>query len=123
MDKEYEGNKGILQVWKAEGSVDSDGNRNMVLKIDKVNTPIGLVPRADDSKIAHYWRIYKFGWLSNPTTLTRPVWFGFDEIRQGLVARDGTTFEDVLPSGAACTTDCEPMETKPSPPTNLVVSE
>lgn len=112
-NKLFEGNKGILQIWKAEGPADSDGNRQMVLKVDKVNTPVGLVPHATD-KIKHQWRIYKFGWLSNPTTLTHPVWFGFDEIRQGLVGRDGTTFADVAPSSTACSSDC-PSEVKPSP--------
>lgn len=117
----YKGNRGILQLWKAEGVVQSDGSREMVLKVDKVNTPVGLVPSAD-LKIKHLWRIYKYGWLSNPTTLTRPVWFGFDEIRYGLVDRDGTTFADVAPSGKACIADCgaETVE-KPKPPSGVSV--
>jgi len=118
----YEGKKGILQVWKAEGPVDGDSNRKMVLKVDKVNTPIGLVPHATEM-IRHYWRIYKFGWLANPTTLTHPVWFGFDEIRQGLVNRDGTTFADVAPAGVPCTSNCGGGELeKPNPPASLTVN-
>jgi hypothetical protein len=117
-NQEYQGNKGILQVWKAEGAVDKDGNRGMVLKIDKVNLPVGLVPHAT-TKITHYWRIYKYGWLSNPTTLTHPVWFGFDEIRQGLVGRDGTGFGDVVPSGVPCTSGCTE---KPNPPSDLLIN-
>lgn len=117
----YAGNKGILQVWKAEGPVDADGNRKMTLKIDKVDTPVGLVPHATQ-KIQNSWRIYKYGWLSNPTTLTRPVWFGFDEIRYGLVERDGTRFADVMPSGEACTSGCDGEQTQaPKPPKNLSV--
>jgi len=117
----YEGNRGILQVWKAEGSADQNGNRTMALKIDKVNQPLGLVPPATDG-IKHMWRIYKYGWLANPTTLTHPVWFGFDEIRQGLVERDGTSFADVAPGGKPCTSGCGTVaETKPKPPTSLAV--
>jgi len=117
----YEGNKGILQVWKSEGTAESDGDRRMAMKIDKVNQPVGLVPHATE-KLRHYWRIYKFGWLSNPTSLTHSVWFGFDEIRQGLVNRDGTTFADVAPSGTPCSTDCvASLDTKPRPPASLAV--
>lgn len=97
MNKTFQGNKGILQVWKAQGAVDGNGNRSMALRVNKVNTPVGVVPSAT-KRIAHHFRIYKFGWLSSPTTLTHPVWIGFDEIRQGQVARDGTTFADVAPS-------------------------
>jgi hypothetical protein len=117
----FQGNRGILQVWKAEGAVDGDGNRDMVLKVNKVNVPVGLVPTKENN-IKHLWRIYKYGWLSNPTTLTHPVWFGFDEIRQGLVERDGTTFADVAPAGAECTSGCAGEEpAAPKPPTSLAV--
>lgn len=119
-DKLYEGNKGILQVWKSEGSADNNGNRKMSLLVDKVNQPIGLVPHATQA-IRHYWRIYKFGWLSNPTSLTHPVWFGFDEIRQGLVIRDGTTYADVAPSGAPCESGCTVASSAPKAPANVVV--
>jgi hypothetical protein len=123
MNRMYEGNRGILQVWKGTGDTDADGNRKMQLMIDKVNSPVGLVPHAT-TKIIHHWRIYKFGWHSNPTTLTHPVWFGFDEIRQGLVARDGTTFADVAPADVSCETDCGSMvAAKPKPPSNLAVSQ
>ncbi len=120
-DKMYAGNKGILQVWKAEGPVGDDGNRTMALLVDKVNQPVGLVPHKTDG-IKHLWRIYKYGWLKNPTTLTHPVWFGFDEIRQGMTARDGTTFADVVPSGLPCTSGCgSSAAVKPSPPSGVVV--
>lgn len=120
-NKLYPGNKGILQVWKAEGAVDSSGNRHMTLKVDKVNQPVGLVPHATD-KIKHLWRIYKYGWLKNPTTLTHSVWFGFDEIRQGMVDRNGTTFADVAPGGAGCTTGCQANGNgTPKPPASLNV--
>jgi polysaccharide lyase-like protein len=119
-DQVYEGKKGILQLWKAEGPVGSDGNRKLALKVDKVNQPVGLVPHSTE-KIRHYWRIYKFGWLSNPTTLTHSVWFGFDEIRQGLVNRDGTTFADVVPAGNACESCGSSDPSKPKAPSNLTV--
>lgn len=119
----YQPNKGILQVWKAVGSVDPDGNRTMELMVDQVDKPIGLVPN-NIQRIQHTWRIYKYGWLVNATSLTRPVWFGFDEIRQGLVDRDGTTFADVAPSGhaEACKGNCEPgANHKPAPPSDVAV--
>ena len=94
----FEGNKGILQLWKSEGAVDGAGNRKMVLKINKTNTPIGLVPSSVEQLIVHF-RIYKYGWRRNPTTVKGPVWVGFDEIRFGAALRDGTGYDDVLPSG------------------------
>ena len=119
-NQNYQGNKGILQVWKAEGESGQDGNRSMALKIDKVDSPLGLVPHASD-KIKHLWRIYKYGWTSNPTTLTHPVWFGFDEIRQGLVERDGTSFADVAPAGVPCASGCVASQQAPKPPASLAV--
>jgi hypothetical protein len=105
-NRTFAGNMGILQVWKAEGPVNPSGNRNMVRKFSKVNTPVGLVPHAT-GKLAHTWRIYKYGWKKNRTSVEGPIWFGFDEIRTGLVGRDGTTYADVNPSGASCSSDCE----------------
>jgi hypothetical protein len=116
----YQGNKGILQVWKAEGPADGNGDRKMSLKVDKTNEPIGLVPNTLQ-RIQHTWRIYKYGWIVNPTTLTHPVWFGFDEIRQGLVERDGTTFADVAPTGGACSNGCSEESERPKPPSSLAV--
>jgi hypothetical protein len=107
MDATFEGNKGILQVWKADGPEDSDGNRSMVLKVNKVNTPVGLVPAATE-KLRLSFRIYKYGWKYNPTTVTRPVWVGFDELRYGSAGRHGTLYEDVLPGGSR-PSDSPPM--------------
>jgi hypothetical protein len=120
-DQVYQGNKGILQVWKAEGAADSSGNREMTLKVNRVNTPVGLVPHSSD-KIQIKWAVYKYGWIVNPTTLTHPVWFGFDEIRFGLVDRDGTQYADVMPAGSPCTSGCgtDPLP-QPQPPASLVV--
>ena len=96
VNKMYRGNRGIFQVWKSEGGVDSNGDRPMRLKINKVNEPMGLVPHATDKP--HFsFRIYKYGWHNNPTTVKGPVWYGFDEIRFGTVQGDGTTYEDVYP--------------------------
>lgn len=99
VDKMYRGNRGIFQVWKSEGSSDSNGDRRMNLKIDKVNEPVGLVPHATDKP--HFsFRIYKYGWHNNETTVKGPVWYGFDEIRYGTVAGEGTTWDDVYPGNA-----------------------
>jgi hypothetical protein len=116
----YEGNKGILQVWKAEGSVDSDGNRPMALKVDIVNRPVGLVPH-ESARLVHRWRVYKYAWQVKPTTVRGPVWYGFDEIRQGLVDRDGTGYADVNPSGLPCTEGCGMRVAEPKPPASFVV--
>jgi hypothetical protein len=116
----YEANKGILQVWKAEGVVDANGDRRMALKIDKVNTPIGLVPHYSD-RLIQYWRIYKYGWHNNPTTVAGPIWYGFDEIRQGLAIRDGTGYADVSPSGLGCEVGCPMSGAKPSAPEAIQV--
>ncbi len=94
----FEGNKGVFQVWKSEGEVDDAGNRKMVLKVDRTNTSIGLVPSSVRT-LAFSFRIYKYGWRRNPTTVKGPVWVGFDEIRFGAALRDGTGYDDVLPSG------------------------
>lgn len=128
----YAGNKGILQVWKAEGDPGRDGNRSMVLKLDKVNTPIGLVPHEQD-KVLHSFRIYKYGWHYNDTNVKGPVWFGFDEIRFGLVNRDGTGYSDVHPAGLACTDRCpgvagigddpDQNTVAPMPPSNLTAGD
>ncbi len=120
MNKSYQGNKGILQVWKADGAPDSSGNRKMTLKIDKVNVPMGLVPHATE-KLVHRWRIYKYGWHNNPTTVEGPVWFGFDEIRQGTTVRDGTGFADVSPSGLGPSGDANLSDPVPLPPSNIQV--
>ena len=104
-NRTYEGNKGILQVWKATGTEDRNGDRQMVSKINLVNTPIGLVPQASE-RIRHSFRVYKYGWHNNPTDVAGPVWFGFDEIRQGLAWRHGTGYSDVHPSGLPCTDGC-----------------
>ena len=104
-DQLYRGNKGILQVWKAEGSVNSDGNRMMALKVNKVNTPVGLVPHKD-WKLGHSFRQYKHGWHLQPTSVAGPVWIGFDEIHFGLVSGDATSYEDVHASRLSCTDGC-----------------
>lgn len=109
MNKLFRGNKGILQVWKAEGGEDQNGDRSMILKIDKVNEPFGLVAHKSD-RPHHSFRIYKYGWHEIPTTVTGPVWFGFDEIRFGTVIQDGTTYADVYPGSI------DGSSTRPKPP-------
>jgi len=113
-DKLYRGNRGILQVWKAQGAVDSNGNRKMVLVLDRVNSPVGQVPHKD-WKLRHHFRQYKHHWHRAPTSVKGPVWIGFDEIRFGLVARDTTAYSDVHASALACTDSC-PGGTPSSPP-------
>jgi hypothetical protein len=119
MDKLYEGNKGILQVWKAEGPVDSRGNRKMSLKLDLVNTPVGRVPHATDKRVLSF-RIYKYGWKNAETDVKGPVWFGFDEIRLGF-ANAGATFADVAPSARSCEEGCSSVAAAPKPPAQLRV--
>jgi hypothetical protein len=115
----YEGNKGVLQVWKSEGPTDDEGNRRMELKIDKVNTPIGLVPHATERRVVNF-RTYKFGWKKNPTTVKGPIWFGFDEIRLGFV-KDGAGYPDVDPSRQSCLENCGAGDASPKPPNSLSV--
>lgn len=120
----YQGNKGILQVWKAEGSVDGAGNRRMTLVVNKVNTPVGLVPHKD-WKLGHSFRQYKHGWHQQPTSVAGPVWIGFDEIRYGLAGRDNTDYADVYVAGIDCSNDCpggpdpDPNASPPKPPEGL----
>lgn len=105
-NREYEGNKGILQLWKATGPVDGDGNREMKLtKLNLVNTPVGRVPHKN-SKINWHFRIYKGNWKNKPTSVKGPIWIGFDEIRDGRVLDNGTTYADVHPAGLRCTDRC-----------------
>jgi hypothetical protein len=133
-DKLYEGNKGILQVWKAEGpTIDNQGNRKMVNKISIVNKPVGLVPGNTQGQDKMGWdaRAYKGGWQGNAgqsTSVKGPIWIAWDEIRFGETARHGTTYSDVHPTGAACTDRCPdgsvgpgviPAATPPEPPGNL----
>jgi hypothetical protein len=115
----FEGNKGIMQVWKAEGPADEVGNRRMVLKVDRVNAPVGLVPHFSDKRAVSL-RIYKYGWKDNPTSVRGPVWFGFDEIKLGLAAK-GIGYSDVRPAGNECSGDCAEPAAKPRPPTSVDV--
>lgn len=121
----YKGNKGILQIWKGEGPVDASGNRRMVLKLNKVNTPIGLVPHKE-WKLGFTLRQYKHGWHQQDTTVKGPVWIGFDEVRFGLVNRDRTSYSDVQSANLACTDSCPPNsgrdeEAPPNPPDNVTI--
>ena len=107
----YEGNKGILQVWKSEGSADSRGDREMVNVVNKVNTPVGLVPGTvqRQSKLKHDIRVYKGGWQGHRgrgSSVQGPIWIGWDEYRFGQTMLYGTGYADVNPSGQACTDAC-----------------
>lgn len=104
-DQVYEGNRGIFQMWKSVGAVDSNGNRQMRQVINLENQPVGIVPHATE-KIRHMFRVYKFGWHTSPTDVVDPVWIGFDEIRDGRVLRDGTQYRDVHPARSTCTDNC-----------------
>lgn len=120
-DQVYGGNKGILQLWKARGSVDQLGNRQMALtSVNLENEPVGLVPHATE-KFDWSFRIYKYGWHRNSTNVKGPVWVGFDEIRDGRVQKNGTTYMDVHPAGLACTDRCPGGGVRPLAP-ELVTS-
>ena len=114
-DRVYEGNKGILQLWKAEGPTDIDGNRKMVNKIDLVDTPVGNVPGETQgkTKLGFSMRIYKYKWQTLSTDVKGPILFGFDEFRFGEVNRTGTDFSDVHPTQQPCTDGCG---ARPKPP-------
>lgn len=127
----FEGDRGILQVWKSEGPVlDAANNRKMVNKINKVNTPIGLVPGTTQGKdkISHSIRAYKPGWQGHTgtgTSVKGPIWIGWDEVRFGEAERHGTGYRDVHPTGLSCTEKC-PADSKvadgtapPAPPSGL----
>ncbi|MGH8166852.1 MAG: hypothetical protein ACREQ1_06405, partial [Woeseiaceae bacterium] len=123
MNKTYEGNRGILQLWKSSGSPDARGNRRMsITAVNLVNKPVGLVPHRTE-KISWHFRIYKYGWHNNPTDVAGPVWVGFDEIRDGRVREDDTTFSDVHPGGLACPGACSNSVTagQPLPPSQLEI--
>lgn len=93
----YEGNKGILQVWKTTGDVDGNGNRAFTRFINIVNAPVGLVPHAT-LPIQMRLDTYKGNWQQASTSVDGPIWHAFDEFYQGEVVRDGTGFSDVNPS-------------------------
>lgn len=101
MNKDFLGNKGILQVWKSVGPTDASGKRKMKLLLNLVNKPVGLVPHKE-KKLQHSFRIYKYGWHNNPTTMVGPVWYGFDSIRFGSVKGAGTGLSDVIPGSGSC---------------------
>lgn len=130
-DRVYEGNKGILQLWKATGPVNSDGNRKMILtSVDLENEPVGRVPHAS-SQINWHFRIYKGNWKDKPTDIEGPIWIGFDEIRDGRVRKHGTGYSDVHPAGLRCTDRCpasagggkaaSPEPGLPRPPGNIAI--
>jgi len=97
MDQIFEGNKGILQVWKSQGPEAADRSRNMVLIVDKVNQPMGAVPRAG-YRIKMFPRMYRYGWHRYPTTQTHDeLLIPIDEYRWGETIADGTGYTDVDP--------------------------
>jgi hypothetical protein len=100
----YQGNRGILQVWKASGAVDGNGDRTMTKVVDIENAPVGLVPPAattpDTDKMINAVRLYKYFWKTNTTANTGTIWAGFDEIKAGRAA-DGATYSSVYAGGSA----------------------
>ena len=130
-DQVYPGNKGILQLWKSKGPIHPDGNREMYLtSVNLENKPVGLVPHAT-VKIEWHFRVYKYGWHKNRSDVKGPVWAGFDEIRDGRVLADGTTYSDVHPAGLRCTDRCPEnslsppadKDARPRPPNDLVIAD
>jgi hypothetical protein len=101
----YQGNQGILQVWKGEGAVDSNGNRTMTRKYSRLNLPVGGVPSAT-AKLYPSHRIYKYGWKKNATTSTAPIYQGFDAIRWGF--GDATYAASKGQSRASVSSDVSP---------------
>lgn len=122
-DREFAGNKGILQVWKSAGNVDAQGNRRMANKIDIVDRPVGLVPATvqGKSQLKFDARLYKGQWQGNKgktSSVVGPqIWVAWDEIRFG-DARDGVGYQDVNPSRLPCTEACTNGDdiSRPLPP-------
>lgn len=98
-DQWYEGNRGILQIWKSSGEPDINGNRPLEMIFSRVNEPLGLVPRADRG-LRLIFDIYKYSWQTFDTDPVGPIFVGYDEIRYGRAAQEGTSFVDVAPPGA-----------------------
>jgi len=129
-DRVYEGNKGILQLWKAEGSPDINGNRRMVNRLDLVNTPVGNVPGETQGKtnLGFSLRIYRYSWQRvDGTSVKGPIMFGFDEFRYGEVIRNGTGYSDVHPTQQLCSDRCPDgtvarSTSTPMPPSDLTAN-
>lgn len=107
LNQTFQGNQGIFKFWKTTGA-----NRKLEQMVNIENAAVGLVPK-DDTKIRARFRVYKYGWKSNPSTVKGPVWVGFDEIKMG-AASDGIQLEDVVPSSAAL--DSGKVPTPPAAP-------
>jgi hypothetical protein len=124
-DQSYEGNRGILQMWKAEGAVDVNGDRSMVRKVSVVDAPVGNVPGTTEgeSRLNLRLNVYKYSWQRLTTTsVAGPVWVGFDEFRYGEAVLDGTRYSDVHPAGLECTDGCSATQVvRPLPPRQLVM--
>ena len=114
--KVFKGNQGILQLWKASG----DSRQMLLTNADLVDEPVGLVPHRTE-KIHWHFRIYKYGWHKNRSNVKGPVWVGFDEIRDGRVIANGTTYADVHPAGTACTNRCPDPAARPRPPQGVTI--
>ena len=126
----YRANKGILQIWKSQGSVLANGSRKMVRKFSINNAPVGQVPGTiqGESLLRFSLRVYKYGWQREATSVAGPVWLGFDEFRYGQVVKNGTTYSDVHPSGLACTDKCPSGQatdrsSPPKAPKGMVVTK
>ena len=91
-DKLFQANKGILRIWKQVGA-----SRQMTLVFSIYNAPVGLVPNTSEN-FRVGWAQYKYGWRRNNTTISTPVWKGFDSIRFGSALQHGTGYSDVHPT-------------------------
>jgi hypothetical protein len=92
----YQGNRGILEVWK-----------NGTKVFSRMNQPLGLVPWTTRD-LSFLPRLYKSNWKLFPTSVVGPVYVGFDSIRYGQVTRDGTGYMDVNPAGTSPVSGQEP---------------
>jgi hypothetical protein len=91
-DKTFQANKGILRIWKQSGV-----SRQMTLVFSVYNAPMGLVPTTAEN-MRLFFNQYKYGWRRNNTTITTPIWKGFDSIRYGSALQHGTGYSDVHPT-------------------------
>lgn len=107
----YEGNKGILQVWKSVGPyLDGNRNRAMSLVFSRFNQPVGCVPHPTLRMEGMALGVYHYGWKHNATSSVLPRYYGVAQARWGfrrppqsneVFDQSGTRDIDVNPSGGA----------------------
>jgi len=101
-NRTFLGNRGIIEIWKSKGV-----GRIMTLVLSLVNTPNGTIAWTENGdgvvntlQLTDY-RMYKFGWQLQNTSVSGPIELGFGPFRIGEVIRDSSGYSDVHPTQAA----------------------